>query len=96
MAAERAEALEVLRDVWHAQAQSVADLDDSCESHCKKMTDAGVGFDDYAGGTEADRITAWRARLEREGKLGTAGSLADLILRPAGPAETPDTADTSR
>ena len=63
MGAERAEALEVLRDVWRAQAQTVADLDDSCESHCKKMTDAGVGFDDYAAGDAADRITAWRARL---------------------------------
>jgi hypothetical protein len=89
MGAERAEALEVLRDVWHAQAQSVADLDDSCESHCKKMTDAGVGFDDYAAGDAADRITAWRARLEREGKLGTAGSVADLVLRPE-KAQAPD------
>ncbi|MGH3207664.1 MAG: hypothetical protein ACRDNO_07870 [Trebonia sp.] len=91
MGAERTEtseaaALEVLRDVWRAQAQTVADLDDSCESHCKKMTDAGVGFDDYAGGDETDRIAAWRARLEREGKLGNAGSLRDLILRPAGAA----------
>ena len=76
MGAERAEALEVLRDVWRGQAQAVADLDDSCESHCKKMTDAGVGFDDYAAGDETDRAAAWRARLEREGKLGTAGSLA--------------------
>jgi hypothetical protein len=88
MGAERTElseaaALEVLRDVWRAQAQTVADLDDSCESHCKKMTDAGVGFDDYAAGDETDRIAAWRARLEREGKLGSAGSLRDLIMRPA-------------
>jgi hypothetical protein len=82
----RAEALEVLRDVWRGQGQAVADLDDSCESHCKKMTDAGVGFDDYAAGDETDRAAAWRARLEREGKLSTAGSLADLILRPADPA----------
>ena len=80
MGAERAEALEVLRDVWHAQAQTVADLDDSCESHCKKMTDAGVGFDEYAG-DETDRRDAWRARLEREGKLSSAGTLRDLILR---------------
>jgi hypothetical protein len=87
MGAERAEALEVLRDVWRGQAQSVADLDDSCESHCKKMTDAGVGFDDYAAGDAVDRVTAWRARLAREGKLSTAGSLADLILGPAEPAE---------
>jgi hypothetical protein len=88
MGAERTEpseaaALEVLRDVWRAQAQTVADLDDSCESHCKKMTDAGVGFDDYAAGDETDRIAAWRARLEREGKLRSAGSLRDLIMRPA-------------
>jgi hypothetical protein len=82
MGAERAEALEVLRDVWQARAQTVADLDDSCESHCKKMTDAGVGFDDYAAGDAVDRVTAWRSRLEREGKLGSAGSLADLVLRP--------------
>jgi hypothetical protein len=83
MGAERAEALEVLRDVWRGQAQAVADLDDSCESHCKKMTDAGVGFDDYAAGDATDRITAWRARLDREGKLGTEGSLRDLVMGPA-------------
>jgi hypothetical protein len=83
MDAERAEALEVLRDVWHGQGQDVAELDDSCESHCKKMTDAGVGFDDYAAGDATDRIAAWRARLEREGKLSTTGSLRDLMLRPA-------------
>ena len=86
MSAERAEALEVLRDVWRGQAQTAADLDDGCERACKRMTDAGVGFDDYAAGDETDRAAAWRARLEREGKLGTAGSLADLVMRPAGPA----------
>jgi hypothetical protein len=91
MDAERAEALEVLRDVWRGQTQTVADLDGSSESHCKKMTDAGVGFDDYAAGDEADRIAAWRARLEREGKLSTKGSLRDLVLRSA-----EATADTSR
>ena len=90
MDAEQAETLEVLRDVWRGQEQSVADLDDSCESHCKKMTDAGVGFDDYAAGDETDRVTAWRARLEREGKLSTAGSLADLVMRPAGTAADRD------
>ena len=84
--ARRAEALEVLRDVWRGQGQTVDDLDDSCESHCKKMTDAGVGYDDFAAGDETDRMVAWRARLEREGKLSTAGSLRDLILRPAGTA----------
>ena len=93
MGAERAEALEVLRDVWRRQGQTVADLDDSCESHCKRMTDAGVGFDDYAAGDAADRITAWRATLAREGKLSTGESLADLMLRPA---ETAKPTHTSR
>jgi hypothetical protein len=87
MGAERTEALEVLRNVWRRQGQTVADLDDSCESHCRKMTDAGVGFDDYAAGDAPDRITAWRARLAREGKLSAAGSLADLVMRPAETAE---------
>jgi hypothetical protein len=88
MGAERADALEVLRDVWRGQGQAVADLDDDCEQRaCKKMTDAGVGFDDYAAGDESDRAAAWRARLEREGKLSTAGSLADLVMRPAATAE---------
>jgi len=91
MDAERAEALEVLRIVWRGQGQDTAGLDDSCELHCKKMTDAGVGYDDYAAGDETDRAAAWRARLEREGKLSTAGSLRDLMLAPA---ET--TADTAR
>jgi hypothetical protein len=68
---------------------TAADLDDSCESHCKKMTDAGVGFDDYAAGDATDRITAWRARLEREGKLSPAGSLRDVVMRPAETAEPP-------
>ena len=84
--AERAEALEVLRDLWRGQAQGSADLDACGESSCKRMTDAGVGFDEFGAGDERDRAAAWRARLEREGKLGTAGSLADLVLRPAGPA----------
>jgi len=83
MGAERAEALEVLRVVWRGQEQGIDGLDDSGESHCKKMTDAGVGFEDYAAGDEADRAAAWRARLAREGKLSGTGSLADLVMRPA-------------
>ena len=91
--AERAEALEVLRDLWHGQAQGTADLDAFRESSCRRMTDAGVGFDEFGGASEDDRAAAWRARLEREGKLGTAGSLADLVLRPGRPAD--DTADNT-
>ena len=81
MGAERADALEVLRDIWRGQEQTAADLDDDCETHCRRMTDAGVGFDEYAAGDETDRRNAWRSRLEREGKLSPAGSLRDLILR---------------
>ena len=77
----RAEALEVLRDVWRGQAQDAADLADCGEASCKRMTDAGVGFDEFGAASEEDRAAAWRSRLEREGKLGTAGSLADLVLR---------------
>jgi hypothetical protein len=83
MSAQSTDALEVLRDVWRSQGQTAAELGDDCETKaCKKMADAGVGFDDYAGGDESARSAAWRARLEREGKLGTAGSLRDLIMPP--------------
>jgi hypothetical protein len=83
MSAERAETLEVLREVWRAQGQNAAALDDGCEKSCRRMTDAGVGFDDFAAGNDADRTAAWRARLEREGKLNhSGGSLRDLVLGP--------------
>ena len=81
MGAERAEALEVLRDIWRGQAQTADDLGDDCETHCRRMTDAGVGFDEYGADDETDRGNAWRARLEREGKLSPAGTVGDLILR---------------
>jgi hypothetical protein len=96
MDAARAEALEVLRDLWRGQEQGVADLEETCESHCKKMTDAGVGFDDFAAGDERDRAAAWRARLEREGKLGTAGSLRDLVLEQAATSAEPVRPSTGR
>jgi hypothetical protein len=82
MSAESAEALEVLREVWRGQGQTAADLDElSCEKSCKRMTDAGVGFEDFGGGSDMERIDAWRARLEREGKLSrSGGSVRDLIL----------------
>ena len=84
MGAQGTDALEVLRDLWRSQAQTGIDLGDDCETKaCKKMSDAGVGFDDFAGADETDRSAAWRARLEREGKLGADGSLRDLML-PAG------------
>ena len=85
MSAEPAEALEVLREVWRGQGQTAADLDDPGgeAKSCKRMADAGVGFDDFAAG-EDDLTTAWRARLEREGKLShSGGSVRDLVLGSA-------------
>jgi hypothetical protein len=92
MSTESAEALEVLREVWRSQGQMAADLDDCGERACKRMTDAGVGFDDFAGESDADRIAAWRDRLEREGKLSRSGSLRDLVL--GSPESVPGTAET--
>jgi hypothetical protein len=77
------DALEVLRGVWSAQGQTSADLEEACGNtkSCKRMAD--VGFDGLAGADENLRA-AWRARLEREGKLNPEGaSLADLILGSA-------------
>lgn len=82
MSAESAEALEVLREVWRSQGQTATDLADPAgeQKSCKRMTDAGVGFDDFAAGQE-DLATAWRTRLEREGKLNSSGgSVRDLVL----------------
>ncbi|HEX3957688.1 MAG TPA: hypothetical protein VHZ03_13815 [Trebonia sp.] len=84
MGAEHAEALEVLREVWRSQGQDSGVVDDGCETNsCRRMTDAGVGFDEFAGesATEKDLVTAWRDRLKREGKYNASGgTLRDLIL----------------
>lgn len=85
MSREPDEALEVLRGVWSAQGQTSADLDEDCGTtkSCKRMAD--VGFDGLAGADgDVDLRTAWRARLEREGKLtpGT-GSVRDLVFGSA-------------
>jgi hypothetical protein len=73
------EALEVLRGVWSAQGQTVADLDEH-QGHakaCKKM--ANVGFGGVSGDDEELRA-AWREKLAREGKLAEGGSVKDLVL----------------
>jgi hypothetical protein len=75
------EAIEVLRQVWNAQGQTSADLDDaSGTKSCKRMAD--VGFDGLAS-DDGDMRAAWRHQLEREGKLkADAGSVRDLVLGP--------------
>ncbi len=80
MSAEPAGALDVLREIWRSQGQTAASLDDGCgEKSCKRMDEAGVGFDDFAA--DGDLAGAWRERLAREGKLSNSGgSIRDLIL----------------
>lgn len=74
--------LDVLRGIWNAQGQTSADLDDPGDiKACRRM--ANVGFGDIDGG-EVDVRAAWRARLEREGKLKPGASIADLVLGPSG------------
>ena len=77
-----AEAMDVLRAVWRAQGQTTEDLtgDPGEQKACKRMTDAGVGFDEFGAGEE-DVAAGWRARLEREGKLNhDGGTVRDLVL----------------
>ena len=76
------EALSVLRDIWHAREQSAADLDADLGpgrgKACKRLKDVGFGGD--AQPVDEDLRTAWREKLEREGKLRPDGqSLADLL-----------------
>ena len=85
--AQSAEALEVLREVWRSQGQAAAAPDDGCEARsCRRMTDAGVGFGDFAAGDadgRPDLAAAWRNRLKREGKYNAAGgTVRDLIMGP--------------
>ena len=85
MSREPDDALEVLRGVWSAQGQTSADLAEDCGTtkSCKRMAD--VGFDGLASAEgDIDLRTAWRARLEREGKLTPgSGSVRDLVFGSA-------------
>ena len=74
------EAVDVLRAVWAADGQSVADLDDDCgpTKSCKNMKE--ITFDGMAE-PGSDLGSAWRDRLKREGKLSTSGgTVRDLVL----------------
>jgi hypothetical protein len=85
MSRQSDEPLEVLRGVWSAQGQSSADLAETFgpAKSCKNMKD--VGFDGLADtAAEGDLRSAWRARLQREGKLNPeAVSIRDLVLGSA-------------
>ncbi len=86
-------ALSALRGIWKAQGQTSADLDEACGNTkaCKSME--AVGFqalgdeetDDLADQTKQavgnNLRSAWKTKLEREGKLNTeAGSVRDLVF----------------
>jgi len=84
MAGNTEEALEVLRTVWSAQAQTADEVEEACGNtkSCKRMAD--VGFDGLAEETDGDLRLAWRTQLAREGKLNPdAGSVRDLVMPPA-------------
>jgi hypothetical protein len=74
------DAVEVLRAVWAAGDQDRADLDEVCgpQKPCKNMKH--VSFDGLAE-PGSDLRSAWRERLEREGKLNSSGgTVRDLVL----------------
>ena len=81
--AEPDETAEVLRGVWSASRQTAAELDElfGTAKSCKNMRN--VGFDGLAA-AGGDLRSAWRARLEREGKLSDrSDSVAALVLGSA-------------
>jgi len=77
MTGARDQALVVLRDIWHAREQTEADLSRGHGKACKAMRH--VGFHEV----DDDLRAAWRAKLEREGKLG-ARTVADLLAERRG------------
>jgi len=77
------DAVDVLRAVWSAEGATGADLDAAVGGHRKTCKNAKhMTFEGFAAGEE-DVRTAWRTRLEREGKLAEGGqSIRDLVLGP--------------
>ena len=79
------ETLEVLREIWRATGQRAEDVEDACgpQKSCKSMS--SVGFDGMVG-PDGDLRAAWRATLERDGKLQPkAQTVRDLVLGPDDP-----------
>lgn len=80
MAAASENAKEVLKSVWEEQGDPALTLDEECSPTkvCRNMQ--GVTFEGFADeGT--DLRTAWRQRLEREGKYNSSGgSIRDIVL----------------
>jgi hypothetical protein len=77
------DALDVLREIWQATGQSADDVEAACGEQKACKSTSAVGFDGMVG-PDGDLRTAWRTKLEREGKLrpGT-GSVRNLVLGDA-------------
>jgi hypothetical protein len=74
------EGLEALRGIWQAQGQTVASIEEACDTPKKKQcrnTDL-MTYDGY-GEEGEDARDGWRNHLAKEGKI-TGASLGDLIL----------------
>ncbi|HEX5407917.1 MAG TPA: hypothetical protein VFX16_37095 [Pseudonocardiaceae bacterium] len=71
-------AVDVLRAVWDGTDAAELDKPHSHQKSCRNMKH--VSFDGFAEpGTDVK--SAWRERLQREGKLNTSGgTIRDLIL----------------
>ncbi|WP_157042054.1 hypothetical protein [Nitriliruptor alkaliphilus] len=70
----------VLRTIWASETDPTVALDEECSPTkvCRNMQ--GVTFDGY-GDDSTDLTTAWRERLQHEGKYdASAGTVRDLVL----------------
>ncbi|HEU0087357.1 MAG TPA: hypothetical protein VFQ77_06880 [Pseudonocardiaceae bacterium] len=90
------QALTVLRNIWGAQKQTSADIDESCGNtkSCRNMEAVGFhGMVDEVEPTAKDSPSignnlrsAWKTMLEREGKLSTeGGTVRDLVFGSSDP-----------
>jgi hypothetical protein len=79
MSEETTQAAEAIRSIWQGNPATMAELDDECNPNkvCRNMKD--VTYDGF-GDEGTDVATAWKAKLAREGKLATGGSISDLVF----------------
>lgn len=87
---EGQQALSALRGVWSAQNQTSKDIDESCGNTkaCKNMETVGwQGLIDEAEPQDKSSPSvgnnlrsAWKTKLEREGKLARGTSVKDLVF----------------
>ncbi|MGH9126760.1 MAG: hypothetical protein ACRDZ8_18820 [Acidimicrobiales bacterium] len=82
MAQTSNEALENLRDMWRANGQTAADIDEACGAGSNSKVcrnSVHMTFDGFADEETGDVRTGWQNTLDREGKR-TERSLADVIF----------------